>query len=131
MKNKQILTIAFITIFSIVVLVPSSWAGSPQSHRWEGVAIGIGAAIIGKALFDQHRQAAVAQPVVVEYRHTPAPPEPSGYWETRKEWVPAQYEKVWNPGHYTRHGRWVRGHWMQVEVQAGYWVTRQVWVPYY
>ena len=133
MKKRHFLTIAVILIFSIVAVTPSSWAGSPQSYRWEGVAIGIGAAILGKALLDQHRRAVVVespQPAVVEYRHHPVPPEPSGYWEMRKEWIPAEYRKVWNPGHFNRHGRKVRGHWMQVEVQPGHWVTRQVWIPY-
>lgn len=133
MKNKQLLTIAFITIFGIVVSAPTSWARSPQSYRLEGVAIGLGAVILGKALWDLNHQPAVApvpRPVVVEHRYRQIRPEPAGYWETRKEWIPAKYHKVWHPGQYNSHGRWLQGHWKQVQVQPGHWIVKQVWVPY-
>ena len=135
MKTKKILTVLFVSIFAIFVLASSSWAGSPQSHRWEGVAIGIGAAILGKALFDAHygsrAMAPAPQPAVIEHHYYQAPPEPAGHWETRKEWVPPEYKKVWNPGHYNHHGHWVKGHWIQVEAESGYWVEKEIWVPHY
>ena len=135
MKSKTILTMTLLAVFTIVAAIPSSsWAGSPQSHRWEGVAIGVGAAIIGSAILKNMQQGYPAverapQPAEVHhYHHRPA--RPAGYWDVQKEWVPPVYERVWNPGHYDRHGRWVQGRWMQVESQPGYWSENRVWVPY-
>ncbi|MCJ8502281.1 hypothetical protein [Desulfatitalea alkaliphila] len=131
MKSKAIAIILFATLCATLLFTPqTSWAGSPQSHRWEGVAIGIGAAIIGSAILKAHQQPPV---VVAPYRpaavYAPGPPPRSrGHWEVRKEWVPAQVEKVWNPGHYDRKGRWVAGHWIHREVQPGYWTQTRVWV---
>jgi hypothetical protein len=51
-----------------------------------------------------------------------------GHWELKKEWVPAVYKRVWNPGHYNRHGRWVRGRWVEIIDEPGYWVEKKVWV---
>ena len=132
MKAKTIAIILCVAVFGAIWTVPqTSWAGSPQQHRWEGVAIGIGAAIIGSALIKAHQH----PPVVVAPPHRPvavysAPPpsRPAGHWRVQKEWVPPQYQKVWNPGHYDRKGRWVAGHWIQQEVQPGYWTQTRVWV---
>ena len=134
MKSKTILTITMLTIFTIIAAIPSSsWAGSPQSHRWEGVAIGVGAAILGSAILNNMHGnypgvARQPQPAEVHHYHHR---EPAGHWEIQKEWVPPVYEKVWNPGHYNRHGKWIDGQWIQIEKQAGYWDEQKVWVPYY
>ena len=54
MKNKTI-TIIFLTILLCFFLViPSSWAGSKERHRWEGVAIGLGAAVVGSVLLNNY-----------------------------------------------------------------------------
>lgn len=129
MKTKPIAILVCLAVVSTFLIMPaSSWAGSPQSYRWEGVAIGIGAAILGNALLNAYHQ-----PPAPAYRpapvyHRPGPPQPAGYWQTHREWVPPQYQKVWNSGHYNRHGRWVPGQWIQTEIQPGYWVERRVWV---
>ena len=134
MKTKTIATVLCLAVFSTFLMVPaSSWAGSPQSHRWEGVAIGIGAAIIGSALIRAyHDTPAVTAPPhrpIAAYPHyRPAPPQPAGYWQARKVWVPPQYQKTWNPGHYDRKGRWVPGQWFQTEIRPGYWAQTRVWV---
>ena len=136
MKSKAILTAAFLAIFSLFAGMPATArAGSPQSHRWEGVAIGIGAAIIGSALLrSMHESQAVVvperRPVSAHRPHYQPVPEPAGYWSVRKVWIPPRYEKNWNPGHYNRRGRWVAGHWIELERQPGYWVEKKVWVPY-
>ncbi|MFO7716383.1 hypothetical protein [Desulfosarcina sp.] len=45
-----------ITTFGVALtfclISTSVWAGSKQQHRWEGVAIGVGAAIIGGSLIN-------------------------------------------------------------------------------
>ncbi|MEJ2039661.1 MAG: hypothetical protein P8X55_12130 [Desulfosarcinaceae bacterium] len=131
MKKKKYIVIMITAFFTVFAFSAPALAGSPQQHRWEGVAIGIGAVLLGKALFDASQRpyaAPAPQPAVVQYHHAPRP-APSGHWEIRKQWVAPVYKKVWNPGHYNRHGRWVTGQWLQVEVESGYWVEKQVWVP--
>ena len=134
MKAKAILTAALLVTFALFVMAPNdSWAGSTQRHRWEGVAIGVGAAIIGSALINSlHQSSAYAEPAPAtayhpDYERRPAP---RGHWTIEKAWVEPVTRKEWNPGHYNRRGRWVPGEWIQIEVEPGYWVERKVWVPY-
>ena len=47
-ENRWIIAVVAIAILSLGST--PSWAGSKQQYRWEGVAIGIGAAILGSAL---------------------------------------------------------------------------------
>lgn len=125
MKKKHLLMILLITFFSIGVITPSAWAGGKHRYRWEGIAIGIGAAMIGHALIQHHRH--YHPPPVVVYKPSP-PPRYSGHWEVRKIWIPPTYERVWNPGHYNRRGRWIPGQWIKIERNPGYWVDKRVWV---
>ena len=133
MKRMKLLVATLIVLFAFTVSVPSTWAGSPQKHRWEGVAIGVGAAILGKVLFDHHvqRPAPAPAPRVAQLHYHQSPPAPAGHWETHREWVPPSYKEVWNPDHYDRQGRFVKGHWMRLESSPGYWTERQIWVPHY
>ena len=125
MKTKRFLILTLIAILAIATSVPTAWAGSAQRHRLEGAVIGIGALILTQAIINQqhHAYAAEARPATWQ------PPQPAGYWQTQRQWVPAQYKRVWNPGHYDRRGHWVNGHWMQVELRPGYWTEKRVWVP--
>ena len=130
-KNAAIVLISI--ILGGCLFSPSGWAGNVQRNRWEGVAIGIGAAVLGHTLFNNyfHRQPA---PEVV-YRH-PSPRRykhhhhrrARGHWEIRKKWIPPTYERVWNPGHYNRGGRWIDGQWIEIEREPGYWIEKRVWV---
>jgi hypothetical protein len=136
MNFRKVLAGICVAVLGITVAVSPSWAGSKQKHRWEGVAIGIGAAILGKAIIDSYYQQTAPSPYsesyVIEHHHYhQPPPKPAGYWETQKEWIPPAYEKRWNPGHYNRHGRWEKGSWIRVEVEPGHWEYKKVWVPYY
>ncbi len=54
MKMTKKLIIAVAAILSLGLMSTSAWAGSKQQHRWEGVAIGVGAAIVGSALISHH-----------------------------------------------------------------------------
>lgn len=132
MNRKRIFTIIFIGIISIAVAVPASWAGSRARHRLEGAVIGIGALMLTQAIIDHHHHdAAVATTVTHGYGHHRPHHKPAGYWDIQKEWVPATYKKVWNPGHYNRRGNWVPGRWIRIEVKPGHWTRKRVWRPYY
>lgn len=138
-------------VFCVSVFSSSAMAGSKQRHRWEGVAIGIGASIIGGAILhsmhQQYRYNPEPAPQIRYEReerayytppqrhydnydrlHPSPPPRGCGHWEIRKFWVPPVYEKVWNPGHYNRWNEWVPGHWIEIEKSPGYWREERVWV---
>ena len=61
-RNRWIILVVSIAVFSLAAT--PSWAGSKQQHRWEGVAIGVGAAILGSALI-YHRGIHVSAPATV------------------------------------------------------------------
>jgi len=133
MKSKKRFVIIAVVVTSIALVTAPAFAGSKQQHRWEGVAIGVGAAILGHAIYQAHKD--VSQPRVVYVEPEPAPryhhPRPKhrrGHWEWQKTWVAPSYEKVWNPGHYDRKGRWVPGHWIEVKTSDGYWTKERVWI---
>jgi hypothetical protein len=132
MKSKKRLISLVIVLFSIALFASSTMAGSKQRHRWEGVAIGVGAAILGHAIYQAHRAEHQPRVVYVEphrnYRHDPGPKHHQGHWEWQTTWIPPIYERIWNPGHYNRKGDWVSGHWMEVETANGYWTRERVWV---
>lgn len=132
LNNVKALTVGLIAIFSVCCVTTSVWAGSAHDYRMEGLAWGIGAAILGKVILDHHRNAAPApRSAMVRHHHQRPPGKTAGRWEIRREWVPAEVKRVWNPGHYNRRGKWVRGHWIRVQIEPGYWREKQVWVPYY
>jgi hypothetical protein len=136
MNRKGIIITILTGILTIIFITPNSWAGCRRQHcsqaRMEGVAIGIGAMILAKAIVDHHRQhASNVTPVRCNYSYQRAYYKPAGYWETQRVWVPAKYKKVWNPGHYKRSGRWVPGRWIRIKVRPGHWTSRRIWVPYH
>jgi len=132
MKSKKRLISLVIALFAIALVSSSAMAGSKQRHRWEGVAIGVGAAILGHAIYQTHKAEQQTHVVYVEpqrtYRHNYGPKHRHGHWEWQKTWVPPIYERIWNPGHYNRKGHWVSGHWMEVETSNGHWTRERVWV---
>jgi hypothetical protein len=133
MKPKNLLIILTTLLLCLSVVKPSAWAGNVQRNRWEGVAIGAGAALLGTAILHHFRYSEPALSPVK--RHHPPPryghqrrQAPSGYWEIRKVWVPPTHERVWNPGHYDRKGRWAPGEWISIEKEPGYWAKEKIWV---
>ncbi|MFH1103074.1 MAG: hypothetical protein V1714_04830, partial [Pseudomonadota bacterium] len=98
---------------------------SPQRHRWEGVAIGLGAALVGSALLHHHGHYPRPEPVPV-YRY-PTPP-PCEYWGVERVWIPPAYDSVWIPGHCNRWGGWSPGRWEQRVRFPGHWEERPVCV---
>ena len=125
MKTKKFLVAALVVGLSVSLLAPAAWAGARQHHRWEGVAIGLGAAVLGSALLAPFVQ---AQPARVEVYHAPPP---AGHWEMRQVWVAPRFERVWNPGHYGRRHSWVPGHWIEVQREPGHYRQERVWVEGY
>jgi hypothetical protein len=112
-------------VLIVMFICPSAWAGRGHHHHvGKGVAIGVGAAILGAALLAPHVYAYAPPTVVVQA----PPPPPSGHWETRDVWVPGSSERVWNPAHYTRRGEWVPGRWIEIERSPGYYRQERVWV---
>jgi hypothetical protein len=134
MKTKKLLISLVIALVAVALVHSSALAGSKQRHRWEGIAIGVGAAILGHAIYQSHQAAHQPQVVYVEperaYGNHRFPEPRHGHWEWQPTWIPPTYEKVWNPGHYNRNGHWVAGHWMEVETSDGHWARQRVWVAH-
>ena len=125
----------------ITFVAPQVWAGSKQRHRWEGVAIGVGAAILGHSLIREHHRHMREIEKGRDARWCPPPrphregrwekrPQREGHWEKKRIWTPETYKRVWNPGHYNRKKRWVPGEWIKVIDQPGYWKKERVWVSH-
>ena len=64
-RNRWMIVAAAIAVLTLVST--SSWAGSKQQYRWEGVAIGIGAAILGSTLLHHHGVHVSTPATVVHY----------------------------------------------------------------
>lgn len=132
MKTKKLLISLTLAVFGMTLISASVLAGGKQRHRWEGVAIGVGAAILGHAIFQSHQAERAPQVVYVEPEPAPRYPHRPryrpGHWEWQDSWVPPTYEKIWNPGHYNRKGHWMPGHWMKVQTTDGHWTKERVWV---
>ena len=142
MHTKKLITILIVILTAVSLSSSFALAGSKQRHRWEGVAIGVGAAILGHAIYQAHKQP--PQKAVVYERTGPVYDRDDrrhhdrydqrhrgGHWEWQSIWVPPTKERVWNPGHYDRHGRWVKGHWMEVITKEGCWTRERVWVAHH
>ena len=140
MRKKRLIIGLLVGGITLMMISSSAFAGNVQRNRWEGVAIGVAATLLGQALLDHHRD--------IHYRPAPAPrvvhrppvrySEPyraydhrprkhRGHARFHKVWVPPVYKKVWNPGHYNRRGRWVSGYWIEKQVRPGYWEKQRTW----
>ncbi len=134
MKTKHLLISLIVTLIAATLIASPAMAGSKQRHRWEGVAIGVGAAILGHAIYQAHKESSHPRVVYVEPEPEPQyhPRRPfkhrRGHWEWTKTWVPPTFDKVWNPGHYNRRGRWIPGHWIEVQTSEGYWKKERIWI---
>lgn len=135
MEKKSLFILVLITVFTLVLLTPRAQAGPEERYRWEGIAIGVGAAILGGAILHNYNQSHRDQYVVQHKEarvYTPAfrGPDRRGRWEIQKEWIPPTYKRAWNPGHYDDHGQWITAQWIEIVDQPGYWVEKRVWVRY-
>lgn len=150
MKTKYFIAAGLTAILLLTLFGTPAAAGSRERGRFEGFALGFGAALLGHTLlhhhhapghykapvdrhppqrkhFDHrrhgyHKPPADRHPPRHRYRHR------SGHWELQRIWVPPAFKKVWNPGHYNRRGRWIPGHWTKVPISEGHWKKERVWV---
>lgn len=77
--QKHVLA-AVAIIMGILFTTTSAWAGSKQRHRWEGVAIGVGAAVLGGALLSGCVGVPyAAPPVAVSLNYVEYDPPPHVY----------------------------------------------------
>lgn len=110
-----------------------SQAGAARRHAIEGIILGTGVAILSTAIIHSMNK---PEPVVVKHVYQHDSPrhgkkwKKKGHWKTRKIWVEPEYETRWNPGHYNRRGKWVKGRYKEFKVADGYWRSRKVWVKY-
>ncbi|MBW2636140.1 MAG: hypothetical protein JRC86_01210 [Deltaproteobacteria bacterium] len=128
MKTTKLLILVLATVFLLSFISSPAWAGSRQQHRWEGVAIGIGAAILGSAILNNMNTHPYSYPEPAYSYSPPPPPRYSGHWEMRSVWVSATKKRVWNPAHYGHDGRWLRGKWIKIVDRPGYWTKERVWI---
>ncbi len=133
MKKAIILILS--SILCISVSTSSAFAGSKHQHRLEGVALGIGAVILGKAIIDN---AGNQYPEEKVYHHTiiyrePPPPKRyrRGHWEIKRVWISPTYKKVFRPGHHSHRGYWVSGRWKKCIDRPGYWKEEKVWIAHH
>jgi hypothetical protein len=122
---KKIMVMLIIMVFGLSFAVQSAFGGAKQRYRWQGVAIGVGAAILGNAIVNSCNDRPPCKKVTVcthpsQNRH--------GYWEIRSVWVEPKYKKVWHPGRYNSHRCWIKGRWQMIEKAHGYWQEQEVWV---
>ncbi len=54
MNKKKVFIIMLTSILVFCYAATSAWAGPKQRYRWEGVAIGVGAAIVGSTLINHY-----------------------------------------------------------------------------
>ncbi|KPJ78259.1 MAG: hypothetical protein AMJ54_04655 [Deltaproteobacteria bacterium SG8_13] len=150
MNTKPIISVVIGALLLVGIAAAPATAGSRERGRFEGFALGFGAAVLGHALIHQHHPAERYQapvdrrpPAPERYHHrrdghrkTPAyRNQPKhryhhrrGHWELKRIWVPPAVKKDWKPGHRNRRGRWIPGRWIEVPVSEGHWKKERVWV---
>ncbi|SLM28097.1 exported hypothetical protein [Desulfamplus magnetovallimortis] len=138
---KKSISIIIITITAMVaqtLFVSSAHAGRSRGDDvLKGVIIGTGAAIIGAAIVSEishsrdynhdrnnHHKWDRDRKHRDHNHHKPC----DGYWKIEKIWIPPVYDKRWNPGHYNKRGRWVKGQYDMVIVRGGHWEERKIWI---
>ena len=132
MKKRSLSLIVTLCAVTMLLTADPAFAGRKHHERWKGIAIGVGAAILGNAILNHDRHHHVVR--VPERRYEPVPVPPGrrprhrGYWEIRDEWIPPTYKSVWNPGHYNRKGDWIEGTWIKIVKRQGHWKEKKVWV---
>ncbi len=139
MRTKRFMIGLLTGSIFFVMINTNALAGNVQRNRWEGVAIGVAATLLGQALLDHHHQAyGHAEP----HRNTVGlhrghhdyrskaygqrPPKKSRHRQFQKVWIAPVHKKSWNSGHYNRRGRWVPGHWIHMQIKPGHWSTQPI-----
>ena len=123
MKKLFLIAIAGILCFSIAS--SDAYAGKSRRNMYEGIAIGLGAAILGGALLNHYQPRYAPENT---YCYPPPRPQRYGYWGYKKIWVPPVYNRVWNPGHYSYRGQWIPGGWVKIKARQGHWSRTRSWI---
>lgn len=118
MKTGKRLIMASAVLAIVCLVTVPVHAGSEQQHRWEGVAIGVGAAILGHALLTSngdHSGSSVTY--AYAYRSHHAPPR---YYGHRGYWRPYGWQRH-HSGYHGHHGyKGHHGHYRQPDRHHGY-----------
>ena len=130
MKTKSIISSAIVAMLLIGITAVPAAAGDRERGRFEGFALGLGAAVLGHTLMQHPSYQPGGHYNAPVDRHRPGPDfhHRSGHWELQRVWVPPAFKKVWKSGHRGPRGRWVPGCWVKVPVSGGHWDKRKVWV---
>ncbi len=134
------------------VLCFSTVSAHADRKTMEGFMLGTGVAILGAAIYNGIHHGSNVQYIPQKTRHNDyshrrynsdhrykyknkhhrkySRHNQRGHWEVRKEWINPLYENRWNPGHYTRKGRWISGRNINILVRQGYWQENKIWVRY-
>lgn len=140
LRNLFIIVVAGILLTSM--LSQPVWAKSAQRYRWEGVAIGLGAALLGSAIlhdgrnsrYDRYNPRPQHQPRYDRHyqkpRHRPWRARrygyrPCDYYDYERFWVPPVYDRFWRPGRHDPYERGVRGRWKKRMIRPGHWEERR------
>lgn len=127
MNRKSIISGVLTAVFLVGIAAAPAAAGSRQRGRWEGFALGFGAAVLGHTLLQHHHPTAHYRAPVDRHPPRGYHHRRHGHWKFERVWVPPAFKKVWKPGHCGHRGRWVPGHWIKVQVSRGHWDKRKVW----
>lgn len=130
--KKWIIPAILISFLGLSVISQAE-AGDKSRHRWQGAAIGVASYLLLDQLFSHPSGTAYAQPtyvsppprVVYEYRYVQpvySPCSPPGhsrrqYGQERHRMERGYWESVWIPGHYSRSGRYIDGHYERYYVE--------------
>ena len=126
MRRKQIMAVFLISVLLVAVTAVPAAAGSRQRGRWEGFALGLGAAVLGHTLLHHHSHTTGVHKVPVD-RHPPRYDHHRG-GRSHKPRVGRHRARHYRPGRHRppvdRHppGPRCRG-------RRGHWELQRVWVP--
>ena len=146
MNRISIISGVIIAAFLVGITATPAAAGSRERGRFEGFALGLGAAVLGHTLMHHyhandhykapadrhpprryhHRRHSHHRPPA--HRHAPGRHfgHRRGHWEYQRVWVPPTYREVWKPGYHNNRGRWIPGCWVKEPVSRGHWEKRKV-----
>ncbi|MCF8026836.1 MAG: hypothetical protein K9K81_00570 [Desulfobacteraceae bacterium] len=112
---KKILTVLLVAVCLVAFAGTSASAGDKQRHRWEGVAIGVGAAIVGHAIISSYYNSGPDHVTVIHqnrgHRAYPPPRYSRGHSRARGHWKArshSRYEKKGPVYYEERHVKIIR-----------------------
>ena len=143
MRRRYFFITVVVSVLLISLFSQPVWAKNQQRYRWEGMAIGLGAALLGSAIIHDNRNSIYGRyyPRPQHHprydRHYPRPQHrprhyqrygyrPCEYYDYERFWVPPTYRRAWKPGRYDQWGRRISGRWKKRMIRPGHWEERRV-----